>query len=160
CERGARTLGALAVAARGRARPRRDARSRAHDSGSLSRSIARRARSARAQKGRAVKVLTARAAALRLALLAALVLASIALGLVAGPSSLSPGAALRALWSDHGGVAADIALRVRLPRVVLAAVVGAALAVAGALFQALLRNPLADPYVLGVSGGAAVGGIL
>ena len=49
--------------------------------------------------------------------------------------------------------------RVRWPRVALAALVGASLAVAGVLFQALLRNPLADPYVLGVSGGAAVGGI-
>jgi iron complex transport system permease protein len=43
--------------------------------------------------------------------------------------------------------------------VLLAAVVGAALAVSGVLFQALLRNPLADPYILGVSGGAALGGI-
>lgn len=46
---------------------------------------------------------------------------------------------------------------IRLPRVVLAAVVGAALATAGAVFQGLLRNPLADPYILGVSSGAAVG---
>jgi iron complex transport system permease protein len=44
--------------------------------------------------------------------------------------------------------------------VVLAALVGASLAVAGTLFQALLRNPLADPYILGVSGGAALGGII
>jgi iron complex transport system permease protein len=108
-----------------------------------------------------VKVLTARAVALRLAFLAALLLGSMLLGLVVGPSALRPGDALRALWApEHAGVAGDIALRVRLPRVLLAAAVGAALAVAGALFQALLRNPLADPYVLGVSGGAAVGGIL
>jgi iron complex transport system permease protein len=65
------------------------------------------------------------------------------------------------LWGDApDGVAADVVLRVRLPRVALAAVVGASLALAGVLFQALLRNPLADPYVLGVSGGAALGGIL
>jgi iron complex transport system permease protein len=49
---------------------------------------------------------------------------------------------------------------IRLPRVVGAAVVGAALASAGVLFQGLLRNPLADPYALGVSGGAALGGAL
>lgn len=49
---------------------------------------------------------------------------------------------------------------VRLPRVLLAAVLGAALAVAGIAFQAMLRNPLADPYVLGVSGGASIGGVL
>jgi iron complex transport system permease protein len=53
----------------------------------------------------------------------------------------------------------DIVLGVRLPRVVLGLLVGAALATAGAVFQALLRNPLADPYVLGVSGGAALAGI-
>ncbi len=49
---------------------------------------------------------------------------------------------------------------IRLPRVAAAAVVGAALASAGVLFQGLLRNPLADPYALGVSGGAALGGAL
>jgi iron complex transport system permease protein len=49
---------------------------------------------------------------------------------------------------------------VRLPRLLLAIIVGAALAVAGAAYQALLRNPLADPYVLGVSSGAALGTIL
>jgi iron complex transport system permease protein len=48
---------------------------------------------------------------------------------------------------------------IRLPRVMMAIVVGAALSVAGAAYQALLRNPLADPYVLGVSTGAAVGAI-
>jgi iron complex transport system permease protein len=47
---------------------------------------------------------------------------------------------------------------IRLPRVAGAALVGAALATAGVLFQGLLRNPLADPYALGVSGGAALGG--
>lgn len=56
-------------------------------------------------------------------------------------------------------VARDIVLGVRLPRVVMGLLVGAALATAGAVFQALLRNPLADPYVLGVSGGAALAGI-
>jgi iron complex transport system permease protein len=49
---------------------------------------------------------------------------------------------------------------IRLPRIVLGIFVGASLAVAGASFQALLRNPLADPYVLGVSSGAAVGAIV
>jgi iron complex transport system permease protein len=47
-----------------------------------------------------------------------------------------------------------------LPRVATAAALGAALALAGVAFQALLRNPLADPYVLGVSGGASLGGVL
>ncbi len=52
-----------------------------------------------------------------------------------------------------------IIFSLRLPRIALAVGVGAALAIAGAAFQALLRNPLADPYVLGVSGGAALGSI-
>ena len=63
------------------------------------------------------------------------------------------------LAPEAQGSAADIVLRVRLPRVVLSLLVGASLSVAGVLFQALLRNPLADPFVLGVSGGAALGGI-
>ncbi len=50
-----------------------------------------------------------------------------------------------------------ILLDIRLPRILLAAVVGASLAAAGAAYQALLRNPLAEPYLLGVSNGAAVG---
>ena len=53
----------------------------------------------------------------------------------------------------------DIVLGIRLPRALLAALVGAGLATAGALLQALLQNPLADPYVLGISGGAALGGV-
>jgi iron complex transport system permease protein len=73
-----------------------------------------------------------------------------------------------ATWSDVpdllGGTAdpttRDILLRVRLPRLILAALVGAALSGAGVVFQAVLRNPLADPYILGVSGGAALGAVL
>ena len=53
-----------------------------------------------------------------------------------------------------------IVINMRLPRIILAIFVGASLSVAGTSFQALLRNPLADPYVLGVSSGAAVGAIL
>jgi iron complex transport system permease protein len=52
-----------------------------------------------------------------------------------------------------------IIVDIRLPRVMMAIVVGAALSVAGATYQALLRNPLADPYILGVSTGAALGAI-
>lgn len=84
---------------------------------------------------------------------------AVAAALVAGPSGLGAGEVLAALRGDAEGPAADIVLRVRLPRVALGVGVGAALAVAGVLFQALLRNPLADPYVLGVSGGAALGAI-
>ncbi len=57
-------------------------------------------------------------------------------------------------------VAAAIIKEIRLPRVVLAAAVGGTLALGGLVFQALLRNPLAEPYILGISGGSAVGAIL
>jgi len=68
------------------------------------------------------------------------------------------------LWILAGGPAASpthgaIVMRVRLPRALLAALVGASLGSAGGAFQALLRNPLADPYILGVSGGAALGAV-
>jgi len=55
---------------------------------------------------------------------------------------------------------ADILFQIRLPRIVLAAAVGASLATAGAGYQTLLRNPLAEPYLLGISNGAAVGTML
>lgn len=55
---------------------------------------------------------------------------------------------------------AEIFFQARLPRVLLAAIAGGALAVAGVLFQALLRNPLADPYTLGISSGASLGAVL
>lgn len=58
-------------------------------------------------------------------------------------------------WNDE--TARTIVMRIRLPRVLLAAAIGATLAVAGLTFQTLLRNPLADPFILGVSGGAACG---
>jgi iron complex transport system permease protein len=51
----------------------------------------------------------------------------------------------------------DIYLRVRIPRIILAALVGAALAASGVVLQAILRNPLAEPYILGISSGAALG---
>lgn len=53
-----------------------------------------------------------------------------------------------------------IILQIRLPRVIAAALVGAALSIAGTIFQGLLRNPMADPYVIGTSGGAALGATL
>ncbi len=62
-------------------------------------------------------------------------------------------------WSPTE-VERTILFEVRLPRVLLAGLLGGALAVAGVVFQALLRNPLADPYVLGVSGGASIGGVV
>jgi iron complex transport system permease protein len=91
--------------------------------------------------------------ALAVAALAVLV-ASLALGSVALPVSR----ALGALFHPHAAtpdIADDIVLTLRLPRALAGFATGALLALGGALLQVLLRNPLAEPYVLGVSGGAA-----
>ncbi len=70
---------------------------------------------------------------------------------------------LRVLLGQSSQISSDYGLiiqNIRFPRIILAIIVGASLSVAGTSFQALLRNPLADPYVLGVSSGAALGAIL
>jgi len=68
---------------------------------------------------------------------------------------------LRALFGGtENNIDAVILFRIRLPRVLMGAVVGGALAAAGTVLQALLRNPLAEPHLLGVSGGAAFGGVV
>ena len=95
-----------------------------------------------------------------LSLLALALAGALALGVAVGPSGLALDQVWQALTGSADSVAQDIVLRVRLPRVLLAAGVGASLATAGAAFQALLRNSLADPFILGISGGAALGAIL
>ena len=87
-----------------------------------------------------------------LAILVLLLAISIALAILFGSTPIS--------WSSIASgdaTARTILFRIRLPRVLLGALVGATLAVAGVTFQTLLRNPLADPFILGVSGGAAAG---
>lgn len=64
-----------------------------------------------------------------------------------------------ALVGGGSAIERSIVLELRLPRAVLAALAGGGLALSGAVFQAMLRNPLADPYVLGVSSGAALGAV-
>ncbi|MGG0656578.1 FecCD family ABC transporter permease [Rummeliibacillus pycnus] len=65
------------------------------------------------------------------------------------------------LWNTGADeTATNILWNIRMPRVILAGLVGAALAIAGAAFQGLLKNPLADPYTLGVSSGASVGAVM
>ena len=111
--------------------------------------------------------LTARRTFATLLVLSMALTALIAVSLAIGSERIPPGDILAALISRlRAGTSAlspeqDVILfSLRLPRIGLAAGVGAVLAVAGASFQALLRNPLADPYILGVSGGAALGSIL
>ena len=87
-----------------------------------------------------------------------LLAACVLLGLAVGGVSLS----LADLWSGAGaaGREARLVASLRVPRVLLAALVGACLSLAGASLQALLKNPLADPFLLGTSGGAAAGAAL
>jgi iron complex transport system permease protein len=108
-----------------------------------------------------VRHLTARRYSATVGLLVLGLLAAFVLALAVGPSGLGVREAATALlFPDAGDPGVDIVRRIRLPRAVLASLVGASLATSGVIFQALLRNPLADPFVLGVSGGAALGGIL
>jgi len=83
----------------------------------------------------------------------------VALALAVGALSGAAGFGWSLLSGPDQASARAILWEVRLPRVLAAAALGAALALAGVAFQALVRNPLADPYVLGVSGGASVGGV-
>jgi iron complex transport system permease protein len=85
---------------------------------------------------------------------------ALAASLAAGPLALSPRQILGVLLDrPEGGTVRAVVLQIRLPRALLAALVGAALGSAGGAFQAVLRNPLADPYILGVSGGAGLGAV-
>ena len=95
----------------------------------------------------------------RVAALALAVLIAGAISLSLGASGLGPGDLWRTLTGTADPATETILLRLRLPRAVVAALVGGALGLSGCTFQALLRNPLAEPYVLGVSGGAAVGAV-
>ena len=80
--------------------------------------------------------------------------------LLFGSVRLAPGEVWSALFGSGDARAVTIVRELRLPRALLGALVGGALAVSGAALQALLGNPLADPYLLGVSGGAACGTLL
>jgi len=100
------------------------------------------------------------------AALAVLLLASVVLAITIGPADLAPGEVLTSVLHHLGlGPAPSSVLRdgivweLRLPRVLTAAAVGAGLAISGAVMQAVTRNPLADPYLLGLSGGASLGAV-
>jgi iron complex transport system permease protein len=97
--------------------------------------------------------------ALALAGLAAAAAAAVVLSVRFGAVGMDLGEVVAAIRGTADPAAVTIVRELRLPRAVLAALVGGALALSGAAFQALLRNPLAEPYVLGVSSGAAVGAV-
>lgn len=84
-------------------------------------------------------------------------IAAVLVGVTVGSVSIP----VQVLWNpDMDEAASNILWNIRMPRVVLAGLVGASLAIAGAAFQGLLKNPLADPYTLGVSSGASVGAVV
>jgi iron complex transport system permease protein len=84
-------------------------------------------------------------------------MAAVLVGVTVGSVSIP----VQVLWNpDMDEAASNILWNIRMPRVVLAGLVGASLAIAGAAFQGLLKNPLADPYTLGVSSGASVGAVV
>lgn len=101
------------------------------------------------------------------AVLAAVLLVSVVVAIGLGPAAVAPGETARHLWAalSGGRIAADdvttyqIIWQIRTPRVLLAALVGAGLSAVGAAIQAMVRNALADPFVLGVSSGASVGAV-
>jgi iron complex transport system permease protein len=104
----------------------------------------------------------------QLALALSCLLGACGLSLIVGPADLSPGSVLaQAVSHLHIGVhsnmsAADVAIvwQIRAPRLVLGALVGAMLALAGASYQGVFQNPLADPYLLGIAAGAGLGATL
>ena len=101
---------------------------------------------------------TRRRAVLIIASLCLLALASLGMALMVGTISV-PAADVFAALLGHKANSADVVLQLRLPRALAGFACGGLLALAGALMQVLLRNPLADPYVLGISGGAGVGAL-
>ena len=99
------------------------------------------------------------AVALRFAALAALLVAAVVLAVRLGAVPLTLREIADALAGEGDATTVAIVRQLRLPRALQAAAVGAALGLSGAAFQALLRNALAEPYILGVSSGAAVGAV-
>jgi iron complex transport system permease protein len=106
-----------------------------------------------------VRPYRSRSPAPRLLLLLLLLVVVAALGVSVGAARVPLRDIARVLTGSADATTRTIVLELRMPRAALAIVAGGALALAGAVFQALLRNPLADPYVLGISGGAAVGAV-
>ena len=98
-------------------------------------------------------------AAPTIAILALMLPVSVVVGILVGAVPLAPGDVLGALFGGGDAVTGVIVRDLRAPRVIAAALVGGALAAAGALLQGLFRNPLADPYVTGTSAGGALGAV-
>ncbi|MGA9771200.1 MAG: iron ABC transporter permease [Blastocatellia bacterium] len=123
--------------------------------------------SAVAERKTARDRLTMRRLVITLAVLAVALLVITVLAVAVGSEHISISAIFRIIASEITGRPADVSPEqriiitdIRIPRAVMAIIVGAALSVAGAAYQALLRNPLADPGILGISSGAAIGALV
>jgi iron complex transport system permease protein len=97
--------------------------------------------------------------ALRASLLLALAVL-FTLSVMVGPAGLTLADTLRALFLGQGEAATLVMREIRLPRAILAVIVGASLGLSGAAMQGYLRNPLAEPGLIGVSGSAALGAVI
>ena len=98
--------------------------------------------------------------AILLTVLAVMSATALLIALASGSADISLAEMLAAVRGDAGDKVQDVVINLRLPRALTAFAVGGLLAVAGVLMQVLLRNPLAEPYILGTSGGAAVAALL
>lgn len=94
-----------------------------------------------------------------LVVFAAAALAGVVASVAQGAAVIPPGQVLSILWNPTAQTADQIVWNLRLPRALTGAMVGSNLAVAGAILQAVMRNPLADPHIIGISAGAGITGI-
>jgi len=81
---------------------------------------------------------------------------AVVIGVAVGPVYIGPGRVWEALFGNAGETSDVIVRQIRLPRVLVGAMVGASLAMSGAILQGVTRNPLADPHIFGISAGAGL----
>lgn len=97
---------------------------------------------------------------LMLLVFAVLAAAGILLSVMQGAAAITASDVVRSLWQPGGGTTDQIIWNIRLPRTLTGALVGANLALSGAILQAVMRNPLADPHIIGISSGAGLFGLI
>lgn len=98
----------------------------------------------------------------RAILLACFIVAAIAsaiLSLMKGSMNIAAADILQAVFGEHSSMAGQVIWNIRLPRTIVAGLVGMNLAMAGAILQSVMRNPLADPHIIGISSGAGLAGV-
>lgn len=97
---------------------------------------------------------------LMLIVFAILAASGLFLSVMQGAAAITASDVVRSLWQPGGGTADQIIWNIRLPRTLTGALVGANLALSGAILQAVMRNPLADPHIIGISSGAGLFGLI